>query len=106
MSAWVVTMGAGAMMGSCIRRLPFHPKDGIGPESITVTSEMAKHNSRALIPMRRQRRNACGLHIQPLGAHGLNGVHHQQYVACCTALPESFEVHTIPGIPLDRAAAE
>src|SRR5207244_12120830 len=50
MSAWAVTMGAGATMGSCIRRLPFHPEDGIGPKSITLTTAMAKHNSRALIP--------------------------------------------------------
>src|SRR5574341_927897 len=34
------------MMGSCMRRLPFHPEDGIGPKSITVTPAMAKHNSR------------------------------------------------------------
>ena len=46
MSAWAVTMGAGATMGSCMRRLPFHPKNGIGPKSITLTSEIAKHNSR------------------------------------------------------------
>jgi len=39
-------MGAGATMGSCIRCLPFHPKEGVGPKSITVTSEMAKHNRR------------------------------------------------------------
>src|SRR4030095_14839603 len=45
MSAWVVTMGAGATMGSCIRRLPFHPKERLGPQSITGASEMAKHNS-------------------------------------------------------------
>src|SRR4029434_10299510 len=45
MSAWVVTMGAGATMGSCIRRLPFHPKERLGPQSITWASEMAKHNS-------------------------------------------------------------
>src|SRR5215471_13321252 len=45
MSAWVVTMGAGATMGSCIRRLPFHPKEQLGPQSITWASEMAKHNS-------------------------------------------------------------
>src|SRR5499425_3647188 len=45
MSAWVVTMGAGATMGSCIRRLPFHPKERLGPKSITWASEMAKHNS-------------------------------------------------------------
>src|SRR5262245_48270057 len=44
-------MGAGATMGSCISRLPFHPKEGVGPKSITVTSEMAKHNSRV--------RNTC-----------------------------------------------
>ena len=29
-----------------MRRLPFHPEDGIGPKSITLTSEIAKHNSR------------------------------------------------------------
>ena len=46
MSAWAVTMGAGATMGSCMRRLPFHPEDGIGPKSITLTPAMAKHNSR------------------------------------------------------------
>src|SRR4029453_1192493 len=45
MSAWVVTMGAGATMGSCIRRLSFHPKEWLGPKSITWASEMAKHNS-------------------------------------------------------------
>src|SRR5215475_12680250 len=45
MSAWVVTMGAGATMGSCIRRLPFHRKERLGPKSITWASEMAKHNS-------------------------------------------------------------
>src|SRR4029450_9914181 len=45
MSAWVVTMGAGATMGSCIRRWPFHPKEWLGPKSITWASEMAKHNS-------------------------------------------------------------
>ena len=44
-AAWVVTMGAGATMGSCIRRLPFHPKERLGPQSITWASEMAKHNS-------------------------------------------------------------
>jgi Fic family protein len=32
-------------MGSCIRRLPFHPKERLGPQSITWASEMAKHNS-------------------------------------------------------------
>jgi hypothetical protein len=32
-------------MGSCIRRLPFHPKERLGPKSITWASEMAKHNS-------------------------------------------------------------
>ena len=35
-------------MGSCIRRLPFHPKEGVGPKSITGTSEMAKHNGRVI----------------------------------------------------------
>src|SRR4030095_15797740 len=45
MSAWVVTMGAGATMGSCIRRWPFHPKEWLGPKSITWAAEMAKHNS-------------------------------------------------------------
>src|SRR5882672_11309246 len=44
MSAWAVTMGAGETIGSCMRGLPFHPEDGIGPKSITVTPEMAKHN--------------------------------------------------------------
>src|SRR4029434_11231793 len=33
-------------MGSCMRRLPFHPEDRLGPKSITLTPEMAKHNSR------------------------------------------------------------
>jgi len=42
-------MGAGATMGSCIRCLPFHPKEGVGPKSITVTSEMAKHNRRVFL---------------------------------------------------------
>jgi hypothetical protein len=28
--------------------LPFHPEDGLGPKSITLTPEMAKHNSRVL----------------------------------------------------------
>ena len=37
-------MGAGAMIGSCMRGLPCHPEDGLGPKSITVTPEMAKHN--------------------------------------------------------------
>jgi hypothetical protein len=32
-------------MGSCMRRVPFHPEDGIGPKSITLTLEMAKYNS-------------------------------------------------------------
>src|SRR5206468_11133542 len=31
---------------SCMRRLPFHPEDGIGPKSITWTPAMAKHNCR------------------------------------------------------------
>src|SRR2546426_4576275 len=52
MSAWAVTMGAGATMGSCMSRLPFHPEDGIGPKSITLTPEMAKYNSR--VPERRE----------------------------------------------------
>src|ERR1700758_4224015 len=46
MSAWAVTIGAGATMGSCMRRLPFHPEDGRGPKSITLTPAMEKHNSR------------------------------------------------------------
>src|SRR5712692_1700721 len=46
MSAWAVTMGAGVTMGSCMRRLPFHTEDRVGPKSITLTPEMAKHNSR------------------------------------------------------------
>src|SRR5258706_11079420 len=46
MSAWAATMGAGATMGSCMRRLPFHPEDGIGPKCIVLTPEMAKYNSR------------------------------------------------------------
>src|SRR5215831_4519164 len=46
MSAWVVTMGAGATMGSCMRRGPFHPKDGIGPKSIILVPKIAKYNSR------------------------------------------------------------
>src|SRR6266436_10166899 len=46
MSAWAVTRGAGATMGSCMRCLPFHPEDRRGPKSITVTPETAKHNSR------------------------------------------------------------
>ena len=32
-----------------MRRLPFHPKDGVGPKSIILTPEMAKHNSRVLL---------------------------------------------------------
>src|SRR5215813_1158018 len=51
MFAWAVTMGAGATMGSCIRRLPFHPKEGVGPKSITLTSEMAKYNYRVCLLM-------------------------------------------------------
>jgi hypothetical protein len=38
-------MGAGAMMGSYMRRFPFYPKDSVGPESTVLTPEMAKHNS-------------------------------------------------------------
>src|SRR6516164_2897878 len=57
MSAWVVTMGAGATMGSCIRRLPFHPKERLGPQSITWASEMAKHNSGVTT------RPLCSIHI-------------------------------------------
>ena len=34
-------------MGSGMRRLPFHPEDGIGPKCIVLTPEMAKYNSRA-----------------------------------------------------------
>src|SRR5882724_6208523 len=48
MSAWAVTMGAGATMGSCMRPLPFHAGGGKGPESITWTPAMAKYNSRVL----------------------------------------------------------
>jgi len=29
-------------MGSCIRRLPFHPKEGVGPKSTTLASEMGR----------------------------------------------------------------
>jgi antitoxin component YwqK of YwqJK toxin-antitoxin module len=29
-----------------MRRLPFHPEDGIGPKCIVLTPEMAKYNSR------------------------------------------------------------
>jgi PilZ domain len=29
-----------------MRRLPFHPEDGLGPKSITLAPEMAKHNRR------------------------------------------------------------
>src|SRR5437899_11386535 len=47
MSAWAVTMGAGATMGSCMRPLPFHAGGRRGPESITWTPAMAKYNSRA-----------------------------------------------------------
>ena len=36
-------------MGSCMRRLPFHPEDGLGPKSITLTPEMAKYNSRVKV---------------------------------------------------------
>src|SRR4030095_11906327 len=45
-------MGAGATMGSCMRRLPFHPEDGLGPKSITLTPEMAKHNRRVNSPQK------------------------------------------------------
>jgi hypothetical protein len=34
------------MMGSCMRRLPFHPEDWIGPKNIMLTPQMAKHNRR------------------------------------------------------------
>src|SRR5262249_17428986 len=45
-SAWAVTMGAGATMGSCMRHLPFHAGGGRGSEGITWTPAMAKYNSR------------------------------------------------------------
>src|SRR6516165_9778810 len=48
MSAWAVTMGAGATMGSCMRHLPFHAGGGRGSEGITWTPAMAKYNSRDL----------------------------------------------------------
>src|SRR6478736_1768757 len=55
MSAWAVTMGAGATMGSCMRHLPFHAGGERGPESITWTPAMAKYNSRVCMRLNRER---------------------------------------------------
>src|SRR5712692_9523786 len=47
MSAWAVTRGAGATIGSCIGHVPFHAEVcGIGPKGIMSKPEIAKHNSR------------------------------------------------------------
>src|SRR5439155_12729473 len=60
MSAWAVTMGAGATIGSCMRGLPCHPEDGLGPKSITVTPEMAKHNRGGCLDRVNRKDNAEG----------------------------------------------
>src|SRR2546428_10397163 len=57
MSAWAVTMGAGATMGSCMRPLPFHAGGRRGPESITWTPAMAKYNSRVILEQLAQARD-------------------------------------------------
>src|SRR6266705_1556050 len=61
MSAWAVTMGAGATMGSCMSHLPFHAGGGRGHESITWTPAMAKHNSRIYTDWRGNRKP----HLRP-----------------------------------------
>jgi hypothetical protein len=40
--------GSGSYDGKLHETLPFDPEDGMGPKSITLIPEMAKHNSRVI----------------------------------------------------------